>query len=201
MDAIVEFLKAAAGERAIEWLAVALGLANVGLLIRRNILNYPFGLAMVAIYAVIFTREKLYSDALLQLFFFVVQIYGWLHWRRSRDTDGLVIVGRLTPLAGLAYAIAAASGTYALGAFMSRHTDAAFPYWDASIAALSVVAQIMMARRRLEHWFVWILVDVLAIALYWTKGLQPTATLYAIFLIMSVAGFFSWRGSFRAQRP
>ena len=127
MEGIADFLRAAAGDRAIEWVAVVLGLANVGLIIRRSILNYPFGLAMVTIYAFIFTREKLYSDALLQLFFFVVQIYGWLNWRRARDAAGLVIVGRLTPLAALAYGAAAASGTYALGNFMSRHTDAAFP--------------------------------------------------------------------------
>ena len=76
---------------------------------------------------------------------------------------------------------------------MARYTDASFPYWDASILGLSIVAQFLLARRRLENWLVWIAVDLLAIGLYWTKDLYPTAALYFVFLILATVGYFNWR--------
>jgi len=125
---------------------------------------------------------------LLQGFFFVVQIYGWLHWLGRRDETGLVIVERLTKKAGLVYAASAVVGIALLGGAMARFTDASFPFWD---------AQIMLARRILENWILWIVVDLLAIGLYWTKDLQPTAALYTIFLIIATLGFFEWRKAWK----
>jgi len=185
------------GERPVEMLAVALGLANITLLVRRSIWNYPFGIAMVTLYAWIFFGAKLYSDMLLQGFFFVVQFYGWMHWLGRRDEAGLVIVERLSKKAGLIYAVSAVAGIAMLGGVMARYTDASFPFWDASIAVLSVCAQIMLARRILENWIVWIAVDMLAIGLYWTKELQPTAALYAIFLVIATLGFLAWRKAWK----
>ena len=170
-----------------------LGLVNVGLLMRRSIWNYPFGLAMVAIYAFVFFDEKLYSDAGLQVFFFVVQIYGWMQWAKARDEEGLVIVKTLTNDAVAAYAGSAFAIWVVLGTFMKSFTDAAFPFWDSSIAALSIIAQVMLARRLIENWFLWIAVDILAIGLFAIKGLYPTAALYLVFLAMSVGGYFGWR--------
>ena len=193
MDAVVDFLLAMTGSRKIEIIAVLLGLANITLLIRRSIWNYPFGIVMVTLYAWIFFEAKLYSDALLQPFFFVVQIYGWYYWLKGRGDDGLIVVRRLSARQALAYGGAAALGVAAWGTLMARYTDASFPYWDASILALSVVAQFLLARRRLENWLVWIAVDMLAIGLYWTKELYPTAALYSIFLILATVGYFNWR--------
>ncbi len=197
MESAFDFLHAMIGERPIEMLAVALGVANITLLVRRSIWNYPFGIAMVTLYAWIFFGAKLYSDALLQIFFFVVQLYGWAHWLGRRDESGLVIVERLSKKAGLVYAASAMAGIAALGGVMAHFTDASFPFWDASIAVLSVCAQIMLARRILENWIVWVVVDLLAIGLYWTKELQPTAALYAIFLIIATLGFFEWRKAWK----
>lgn len=197
MDGAVDFIRAMAGGRAIESAAVLLGLANIALLIRRSIWNYPFGLAMVTLYAVIFFETKLYADAGLQVFFFAIQIYGWMNWRRARGGDGLVIVTRAGARAGL-YVGAALAGAGALGFALDRLTDATHPFWDGSIAGLSIAAQVMMAKRYLENWLVWIVVDALAIVLFWVKGLQPTAALYAVFLVMCVAGYVGWRRSMRA---
>jgi nicotinamide mononucleotide transporter len=80
---------------------------------------------------------------------------------------------------------------------MHRFTDAAFPWWDASVAILSVAAQILMSRRLLENWVLWIAVDLLAIGLYAAKGLQATAWLYAIFLVLAIWGLIDWRGAER----
>ena len=195
MTDIVDFIRQALGARAIEMIAALLGLANVGLLMRRSIWNYPFGLAMVAIYAFVFFGERLYSDAGLQVFFFVVQIYGWMQWAKSRDDDGLVVVKSLTRAAATSYACAAGLIWLALGVSMMKFTNAAFPFWDSSIAALSIVAQVMLARRLIENWFVWIAVDLLAIGLFLVKALYPTAALYLVFLLMSVGGYLGWRSA------
>jgi nicotinamide mononucleotide transporter len=192
MDGATDFLRAMVGGRAIEVAAVLFGLANIALLTRRSIWNYPFGLAMVTLYGVIFFGAKLYADAALQVFFFAIQIYGWINWSRARDAEGLVVVARAGSTIA-AYAGAALAGALALGLALDRFTDATHPYWDAAIAGLSVAAQIMMARRLIENWFFWIAVDALAIGLFWVKDLKPTAALYAVFLILCVYGYLSWR--------
>ena len=186
----------------VEWLAVALGIINVALLIRRSIWNYPFGIVMVALYYVIFTDARLYSDAGLQVFFLVTQIYGWVRWREVQAQAGEVLVRWssgpivLTVLAGT---FLLAMG---LGAAMERYTDAAAPYPDAAIAMMSVTAQILMVLRRIESWIYWIAVDVLAIWLFWVRDLAPTSGLYAVFLVLASVGLWQWiRTGQRQQAP
>jgi nicotinamide mononucleotide transporter len=198
MEGLFDFMRSMVGDRAIEVAAALLGLANIVLLVRRSVWNYPFGLAMVTLYGWIFFDAKLYSDAGLQVFFFGIQIYGWLSWLKARDAQGLVVVRRLNLARGSAFAGAAALGAAGIGFAMDRLTDAAAPYWDASIASLSIAAQVLMAERRLENWIVWIAVDILASGLFWSRGLLPTAALYGVFLVMSIAGFFTWRQAWRS---
>lgn len=185
------------GTRAIEIAAALCGLANVVLIIRRSLWNYPFGFAMVTLYAWIFFDSKLYSDALLQIYFFIIQIFGVVWWLRGADGTGRVQARDLPARQAIAWALAAIGFTGALGFAMSQRTDAALPYWDAGAAVLSVIAQTLMARRYLQSWLVWILVDVLAIGIYLAKDLTPTAVLYAIFLGLAVQGWLSWRRNAR----
>ena len=185
------------GSRPIEIAAVILGLINVTLIIRRNVWNYPFGIVMVILYAQIFYDYRLYSDALLQIYFLVIQVYGWWYWLRGRDDRGLVIVARL-PIAQIPYyAVIAIVGLAILGTSMDQLTDADYPYWDGAIAVLSVLAQFLLSRRRLESWFLWIAVDLLAIGLFWVKGLYPTSALYAVFLVLATVGLFNWVRAWR----
>ncbi|PZU09871.1 nicotinamide riboside transporter PnuC [Sphingomonas sp.] len=180
-----------------EAVAAALGVINIVLLIRRNIWNYAFGLAMVALYAPIFFEQRLYSDALLQLFFFAVQLYGWWEWRRSAGRSGEVVVERLGWRARALWASVATAAWLAWSSGMHHFTDAVNPYWDGAVAAMSVTAQAMLARRLIENWPLWGAVDVVAIALYWSRDLRVTALLYALFLLMSLLG---WRAWLRAER-
>lgn len=183
----------------LEVLAVSLGLVNIVLVVRRSVWNYPFGLAMVTIYAWLFAQPdvRLYSDAGLQVFFFVVQLYGWWNWSRAQTQEGEVGVLRLSQRAAAAVLAFVVAATFAWGALMHRFTDAALPWWDAFIAMASISAQLLMARRYLENWILWIAVDVVAIGVYATKGLMLTAILYAIFLILSITGLLSWRKAAR----
>lgn len=184
-----------------ELIAFLLGLANIVLLVKRSIWNYPAGLAMVAIYGFVFLEAKLYSDALLQLFFFVVQLYGWANWARSQAESGEVKVELLRAPTRLVLAGASGVAILGWGAMMHRLTDASFPYWDASAAILSVFAQVLLARRYLENWLVWILVDLLSIGLYAAKGLWLTMILYVIFLGLATLGFVRWRQALRQGAP
>jgi nicotinamide mononucleotide transporter len=179
----------------LEALATALGLANIILLVRRNIWNFPFGLAMVALYAGIFFEAKLYSDAILQFFFFGIQLYGWWAWWRAGGVGHAVPVRRLSNPARVAWVVMIALVTFLWGNVMHAYTDASFPWWDGGIAVASIAAQILLARRLIENWVLWILVDLAAIGLYAVKGLVLTAILYGLFLILSAVGLRQWSRS------
>lgn len=177
-----------------ELLAVLLGIANIVLLIRRRIENYPCGLLMVALYAWIFFHAKLYSDTLLQVFFFIIQIVGWVEWSRARNsTRSEVPVRSSSPRTLLLSLASTIAGAALLGAAMQRWTDASFPFADAVVAALSVVAQFLLNSRRTENWLWWIAADLVAAVLYTRKALYPTAALYVLFLVMAVLGYRTWR--------
>ncbi|WP_022702771.1 nicotinamide riboside transporter PnuC [Pseudorhodobacter ferrugineus] len=194
---ITEFFASMFGSRAIEIIAATCGFINVALIIRRSIWNYPFGILMVILYAWIFYDYRLYSDALLQVFFLVIQVFGLFWWLSGRNAQGQVIV-RSMPPAQFGMVLAAGTvGAGILGLLMHRYTDASLPFADASVAALSVVAQTLLARRFLQNWYVWIAVDVLAIGVFATKSLVPTATLYALFLVLAVTGLLTWQRAWR----
>jgi len=198
---VSDFFLGMVGASLIEQCAVALGLINVSLIIRRSVWNFPFGLLMVVLYAKIFYDYRLYSDALLQIYFFAIQIYGWWYWLKGRDHSGLVVVVRLPLAHWPLYALLALAGVALLGTVMDRLTDADYAYWDATIAILSVIAQFLMSRRILESWLIWITVDVLAIGLYAAKGLNPTAALYALFLVLASVGFVAWLRAYNKGVP
>jgi nicotinamide mononucleotide transporter len=176
----------------LEIIAALLGLANIVLLVRRSIWNYLFGLAMVALYAPIFFRGKLYSDAVLQLIFFVTQLYGWWAWWRAGGIEHKVEVARLTGPARIAWVVMVVLLSLVWGGMERAYTDAAFPWWDAAISVPSVAALILQARRCIENWILWIAVDIASIPLYLLKDLPWTAALYLAFLILCVFGLREW---------
>lgn len=176
----------------LEPLAVALGLANIALLVRRSIWNFPFGIAMVTLYAFIFFESRLYAEAGLQIFFAVVQLYGWMLWARAGGVEEKVAVRWLDWRGRIAWLLFIVVTAAALGASLHRFTDAANPYPDAAISAASIAAQFLLSFRRIENWVLWIAIDVGAIALYIVRDLQLTAGLYAAFLVLSVVGLREW---------
>lgn len=185
----------------LELVAVLLGVANITLLIRRSIWNYPFGIAMVALYFLIFREQRLYSEMLLQIFFAVVQVVGWIAWARTGGLDGPVRVERLASAERWAWPIGVVVATAFWGWAVSVLTDAAAPWWDAAVAMGSIAAQILLIRRMIENWLMWIAVDAVAIGLYWMRDLQLTAGLYTLFLVMCIIGWFEWRRVERAALP
>lgn len=177
----------------LEWIAAALTLVTVVLVVLRTIWNYPFGLAAVALYFFVYLQAKLYSDALLQIFFFVTQLYGWWVWARAPQVDHGVAVTSMSNRARGRWMTGTVIASVAWGFLMHRYTDAAAPYIDATVAGLSVTAQILQSLRRYECWVLWIAADVVAIGLYAWKGLSVTSGLYGLFLILAIVGLIDWR--------
>lgn len=178
---------------ALELIAAGLGLINLVLIARRTIWNYPFGIAMVCLYFVVFWQARLYSAAGLQIFFLGSQLYGWWYWRQVTDGSIPVPVRRLGRRGRIIAALAGTIITLGLGLTMSRLTDAAAPWFDAGNAAWSMVAQILTDRRHVESWPLWIAINVLSIWLYASQGLLATAGLYAVFLCIAAWGWDNWR--------
>ncbi|MCU6454400.1 nicotinamide riboside transporter PnuC [Sphingomonas sp. A2-49] len=183
----------------VEAVAAGLVVVNVALVAGRHVWNYPVALVAVTLYAWVFADARLYSDALLQGFFFAANLYGWANWARSRAEAGEVVVERLDPATRLAWLAGGAAGCAAWGMLMHRYTDASYPWWDAGIAIASATAQVMQARRAIESWWVWIAVNLASVPLYAAKGLWFTCALYVVLLGLSVYGLVGWRRA--ALRP
>ena len=176
-----------------EAIAFVLGVINVTLVVRRSVWNYPFALAMVTLYAAVFWQARLYSDTLLQGFFFVVNIYGWIGWVANRADTGAILVEAMAARSRAGWAAGGVLAALGWGTAMHLFTDAALPWWDAAIAIASIAAQILLAKRKWENWAIWIAVDIASIGLYLVKGLWLTAILYAVFLVLAIWGLIDWR--------
>ena len=181
----------------LEWVAASFILVNIYLAARQHMWSWPVGVVGVLLYLYVFAGAKLYSDAGLQVFFLVMQFYGWYHWARggvehSRSTSAVTRLARrgwMLTIAG------AAVWTAGVGTLMHHYTDAAAPYPDAFATVLSVIAQFLMTRKILENWTLWIVADVVSVAMYIYKGLYPSAGLYAILLALCIQGYREWRGT------
>src|SRR5665213_1928498 len=138
-----------------EIIGTVLGVIGVWLMIRQNIWGWPVGLVQVAVYGWVFFDAKLYSDAILQVAFFLIQAYGWWHWLRGaalRQGSGgqapaALPVTRLTVPALTAWIAMGAMLSAGWGLFMHHHTDAALPWWDAFILVFSLISQWLQARK------------------------------------------------------
>ncbi|EKD93350.1 MAG: hypothetical protein ACD_28C00163G0001 [uncultured bacterium] len=185
----------------IEIVATIFGLASVYFTVKQNIWCWPTGLVMVFLYIFIFYGAKLYSDALLQVIYIFMQIYGWYHWVYGDKERKSLPVSRLSHQQSRLWGLVAVVGTAGWGYFMINNTDASFPYADAFIVVLSLIAQWFLARKILESWVLWIIVDVVAVYVYFSKELYPTSILYIVFFFLAIKGLLEWKTSFKKQAP
>jgi nicotinamide mononucleotide transporter len=183
-----------------ELLGDATGLVCVYLVARANVWNWPVGIANVVLFFFTFLRARLYGDALLQVAFLVLQIYGWWLWTRPAGSAAETAVRRASALENAALVGLSLAGTAAAALVLARHTDSPVPVWDASVLVLSLVATWAQAEKLVESWWLWIAVDVISVPLYVSRGLYPTALLYALFLGLCVLGLREWQRLLVAQR-
>ena len=184
----------------LELSANLFNLLSVWFSARNNVHTWWCGIVGCALYALMFFEVRLYADVTLQAFFVGSCIVGWWNWTRggrARAAPGTTVpaelpITRVAPraAAGLAgLAIAAAAG---YGGLLQALTDAANPFVDSAVLALSILAQLLMVARKIESWPVWFVVDLIAVPLYASKGLWLTATVYAFFLVLVVFGWLRW---------
>ena len=183
----------------IEAIAAVCGLLCVWLTVRQNVWCWPIGLIQVLLYIGVFFQARLYSDVLLHIVYVVLQLYGWHHWLYGGRRRTELMVSTL-PWSGLLSWIAVAVAiAIPWGYSMATFTNAAAPYPDAFIAVMSLVAQWLMARKKIESWHFWIAVDVVAIGVYFDKRLFITAALYSVFLLLALVGYVQWRQSLKSD--
>jgi nicotinamide mononucleotide transporter len=171
------------------------GLLCVALLIRQNIWNWPIGMLYSIVSMFVFYRERLYAELPLQLFYVVMNGYGWYYWafaRRERRTDDELPVTRTPLWTAVALALIVAAITAATGFFYATKTNAAFPYWDSAATTMSFAGMWMTARKQIENWYVWFVVDVLETGIYLAKGIDLYAVLYCVYIGMAIAGWWTW---------
>ena len=188
------------GMSTVELVAAVLGVIAVWLTVRQNIWGWPIGLVMVVLYVWIFYDVKLYSDMLLQGVYAVLQLYGWWQWLRGgQQHQGREVTNLAWPATLLGLALGALV-SLVLGYLMGTHTDAALPWLDAALTGFSLVAQFWMAQKRLQCWPLWLVLDVIYVALFYYKGLYPTAVLYAVFVALAAYGWRDWRRALGTAR-
>lgn len=179
----------------IELLAMALGLVSIILQIRQNLWLWPVNIVMVSLYIIVFIDAKLYADMSLQVYYLVMSIYGWIYWifGGRRNQANSVPVTRTRRKFWPFLALASVVFFLIIRFVLINYTDSDIPNWDAFTTALSFVATWMLARKLIEHWIIWIVVDFVSVGMYIYKGLYPTTFLFIVLTILAFKGYFAWK--------
>lgn len=183
----------------IELLGALLSVLYLFLSIRQNILLWPVGILSALLYMIVFFQTKFYADMGLNGYYFFISIYGWITWRKVNRGKGSVMpvvhVGRIRSVILLIIVLLL---FIVIGYLLNNYTDSPIPYWDAFTTAGSIVATWMLTRKIIEHWILWVVIDLVSLGLYLHRGLFPTAVLFAIYTTMAVVGYIQWRRSIKS---
>lgn len=183
----------------LELVACVVSVAMVVANMRVWVVAWPLAILASALYFLLFWDARLYGDASLQLIFIAVAFWGWWQWLRGSSAAGAPLAVRsLSPRSRVLALLGGLLLWPMVGTFLWRFTDTDVPWWDAFPTAFSLLGQWLLGRKYIENWPVWLAVNVVGTALFAYKGLWLTAGLYAVFAMMSVAGWRSWR---RLERP
>ena len=189
----------ARGLAPLEIVAVIAAIAYLLLAIRQNIWCWLGAAISTAIYVYLFIVAKLYMESALNVFYFGMAIYGWSVWYFGRQ-DGHEMPVSVWSLRIHAIAITGIVVISAInGYLLETYTDAAWPYVDSLTTWGAIWATFLVARKVLENWWYWLVVDIASIAIYWSRDLQLTSLLFGIYVFMIPFGMIAWRRSYREQ--
>lgn len=184
----------------LEAAGVVTGILCVYLAAKNIIWNWPFAIISVSVYIVIFFEAKLYADMGLQFYFLAMNSYGWYFWSRKSKSEKKVPVVRITKKEILLSVIGIILFTATLGFLLKHGTDAAFPFIDSFCTACSLIAQVLLARKVLENWLIWVFVDVIYVIVYTAKNLHLTAGMYVLYFVIAALGYRDWRKDYQLQK-
>ena len=181
---------------ASHWLDItttALGLAYILLEYKASVWMWVVGFVMQALGIVLYYQKGLYADCGMEFYYLAMTVYGFIAWmRHSTKKEDLPIrhMPRKTALAWLGIGLAFWAGIYFI---LSRFTNSTVPVADAFTTAFSIIGIWALARKYLEQWWVWIVVDVVTCGLYFYKDIPFKACLYGLYVVIAVMGYFKWR--------
>ena len=170
--------------------------------IKQNIWLWPIGLISSAIYVYVFLKAGIYADMALQVYYVVISIYGWYYWSRktTKHTNSEVKV-KYTGKRSAFFLLLVTAALFIIIAFvLKNYTDSQIPFWDAFTTAASITATWMLAKKYIEHWIIWVLVDLVSSGLYVYKTLYFTVFLYLVYTVMAVVGYFQWKKTINSIR-
>ncbi len=188
----------------IELTGALLGLLYIFFSIRQHILTWPTGLFTSLLYTFVFFQSGFYADMGLQVYYVAISIYGWYFWLRGGkhrvpDESHHVPVKK-TPVKRFILSFAVTVFIYVLIlVILLNFTDSTVPYMDSMTTALSITATWMLARKYIEHWLIWIFVDLFSAGLYIYKDLWPTAVLFLVYTAMAFVGYIEWKKDLKKQ--
>ncbi|HXV26465.1 MAG TPA: nicotinamide riboside transporter PnuC [Candidatus Paceibacterota bacterium] len=199
----------------IEFFGTVFNLWCVWLVAKNRVLNWPVGIVGILLFGALFWQIRLYADLFEQVYFFVTSLWGWwvwLHPRSAGETDirGELAISGLNRRGYAVYGVVLAVGTVVL-TFVTMHLHqwlpgyfpeaASYPLLDSFTTVMSFAATVLMVRRKIESWHLWIAVDIIGIGLYWAKDVHLVSLLYAVFLVNAVNGLIRWSREHRARIP
>jgi len=184
----------------LELIAVFFGLLSVWYAKKANILVYPTGIISVLIYVNICFNNQLYADMGINAFYFIMSVYGWIMWSKKIDKSKerkISWSSKKLNLGSLVFFIFSLFITLGLLKIFkgddSLYWNSYVPYIDTLTTALSIVAMLQMALKKIENWLLWILIDLISVPLYFYKGLIFTSFQFAAFLVLAIMGYFEWK--------
>lgn len=180
----------------VEVVGAILSLIYLYLSIREKSALWVFGFLSSALYIFVFFESKLYADMSLNFYYLGVSIYGWINWHRKtgKEDDSVLPVTWITGKKQISeYVIGILAVYLAYYLVLEFLTDSPIPVADSIVGALSIIATWMLAKKKIENWLVWIVVDAFAAGLYFYKGLYPTAVLFIVYTIMAGVGYYQWK--------
>jgi len=182
----------------VELLGAILGLLYILLSIRQNKWCWPIGLLTSVLYIYVFLVTKFYADMLLQVYYVGASIFGWYNWTQGGKHGRQVLPVRWVKLWEWAWIAVVTSLLFIIMAYVLKyHTDSPIPYWDAFTTAGSFVATWMLAKKMIENWLFWIVVDAVSLGLYIYKGLYATVILFAVYTLLAIVGYIQWRNELK----
>ena len=181
-----------------ELLAVAFGIAYVLLAAKESLWTWLFAFLGTLIYTILFWEGALVSSSLLNFYYMIMAVYGFILWRGRKDEKELE-VGSYTLQKNLSIIAIGLLVALTLGYLSETYTEAKFVYLDAFVLTFSVIATWLLANKILENWLYWIVTDSVAVVLYFKSEYYATVVLFILYVILAFWGYYSWRKALRAN--
>jgi len=177
----------------IEAIAVISAFLSVYYSVNRSLLLWLTGVISQITYFWLFLRLALYGDALLQIIFLVITIYGWVIWYRQQGQVNERQVSYLTFKQQFSILIATMIGIYFLSLGLRDYTNDALPFFDACITLCSITGQCLLCFKKIENWYYWLFTNIISVGVYAYKGIYLTSLLYIILIMVVINGIVQWR--------